>query len=517
MSRSPQPTGFDAALILDTAREAFIAMDRDGHVREWNRAACDTFGWSRAEALGAELAELIIPEELQGAHRAGLARFLDTREGPVLDKRVELPALHRSGRRLTVEITISAPVTDDGVFFHAFAHDITERTRRDRFQRAHLAVTEALAIADASDMPHLVLGALAEAGEWSYAGWWAVDPEADTLRRYVAWNRDDDANEAFAATSQTARFSRGDGIPGRAWELGEAIWVEDLSVDRRGLRGPAAGAAGLRAGVVVPLRIGSEVVGLMEFFGESPRSEDPTLIAHLTAVTAQVAQFVARSRAERRAAEVQDAFVANISHELRTPLTSIMGFAQTALDHDFDAAQWAAFMQIIHQQSQRLGRLVEDLLDMSRLQSGAVQLVLAPVDLVAVTREVLAELDEPTCDVCLLEGAGIAIADVDFCRQMLINLVANARHYGDGAVAIEIAADGDTVEVVVIDEGDGVPEFFREQLFDRFTRASSVQELPGTGLGLAIVRELAQLQGGDARYEPAATGGSRFALTLPAA
>src|SRR5687767_2829952 len=105
---SPANLGVDAALILDTSHEAFVAMGVDGRVVAWNRAAEHLFGWTRDEVVGRELAEVIVPDRLREAHRGGLARFLETGEGPVLESRVELPALHKDGRELEVEITISA-------------------------------------------------------------------------------------------------------------------------------------------------------------------------------------------------------------------------------------------------------------------------------------------------------------------------------------------------------------------------------------------------------------------------
>ena len=113
--------------ILETAQEAFISMDADGLITDWNPQAQISFGWSREEVLGRELAETVIPLEYRDAHRRGLERFLTTGEARVQGKRLELTAIHRDGHEFAIEMTISPLVTDDGVSFNAFLRDISER------------------------------------------------------------------------------------------------------------------------------------------------------------------------------------------------------------------------------------------------------------------------------------------------------------------------------------------------------------------------------------------------------
>ena len=121
--------------ILETAHDAFISIDADGLVTGWNPQAEASFGWSRDEMLGRELAAIVIPESDREAHRAGLARFLATGEGSVLGRRLELTALHRDGHEFPVEITISPLETDSGFSFHAFLRDISQR-KHDQEQLA---------------------------------------------------------------------------------------------------------------------------------------------------------------------------------------------------------------------------------------------------------------------------------------------------------------------------------------------------------------------------------------------
>jgi PAS domain S-box-containing protein len=121
-----------ARLIVDTAHDAFVGINSSGTVTAWNAQAERTFGWTRDEILGRNLADTIVPTAFREAHNAGLGRFHDTGEAPVVNQRLELAALHRSGREFPIELTITSPMrTDDGFFFGAFLRDISDRRERD--------------------------------------------------------------------------------------------------------------------------------------------------------------------------------------------------------------------------------------------------------------------------------------------------------------------------------------------------------------------------------------------------
>lgn len=117
--------------ILDTAHEAFVSMDSEGLIREWNSAAEDTFGWPRAKVVGRPLAEVIIPARFREVHQRGIEQFVKTGEGPLMGKRIELPALHRKGHELPVELTISPVKVRGGYLFNAFLHDVSEGKRAE--------------------------------------------------------------------------------------------------------------------------------------------------------------------------------------------------------------------------------------------------------------------------------------------------------------------------------------------------------------------------------------------------
>ena len=133
-----------ARLIVDTAHDAFIGIDSDGNVVAWNAQAEATFGWTSAEVLGHSLAETIVPPGFRDAHTTGMRRFHETGEAPVVNQRLELTALHRSGREFPIELTITSPMkAGDGYFFAAFLRDISDRRERDEELRRTRDAAEA--------------------------------------------------------------------------------------------------------------------------------------------------------------------------------------------------------------------------------------------------------------------------------------------------------------------------------------------------------------------------------------
>jgi PAS domain S-box-containing protein len=118
--------------IIDHALDGFVSMDSKGMVTAWNQSAEDIFGWPARKAIGQRLSELIVPERYRAAHERGLERFLQTGKGPLLDKHVELLAMHRDSHEFPVEMSVTAVKVKGGFVFHAFLHDITDRKRLER-------------------------------------------------------------------------------------------------------------------------------------------------------------------------------------------------------------------------------------------------------------------------------------------------------------------------------------------------------------------------------------------------
>jgi two-component system phosphate regulon sensor histidine kinase PhoR len=236
----------------------------------------------------------------------------------------------------------------------------------------------------------------------------------------------------------------------------------------------------------------------------------------------------------RRLEKIRKDFVANVSHELRTPLTSIKGYVEALIDGGKDDPGTAAqFLDIILRQSNRLNLILNDLLQLSQIESGQVLLRKDPVDLRSVLERTvafikpLADKKQHTVSVSLPPHIPLVAGDEDRLVQVFINLLENAVKYtpDGGAIAVDLlpAANygkpdiGEAIEVRVSDSGIGIPETDRPRVFERFYRVDKARsrELGGTGLGLAIVKHIVEGHGGLVWAEGNDPHGSRFIVKLP--
>jgi two-component system phosphate regulon sensor histidine kinase PhoR len=231
----------------------------------------------------------------------------------------------------------------------------------------------------------------------------------------------------------------------------------------------------------------------------------------------------------RKLETVRTEFIANVSHELRTPLTAIHGYLETLIGGGLDEPEQAGkFLAIVFRHTERLGRLLDDLTDLSNIELGKVRLRLEPVALPDVVESVLAIM-RPRAEA---RGVALAVdlsadlpdvsADHDRLAQILINLVDNAVKYTDAGGRVTVGArrvDAATVEAVVSDTGVGIPRADLPRITERFYRVDRARsrELGGTGLGLAIVKHLVIAHGGELTIESEPGRGTTVRFTLPIA
>ena len=231
----------------------------------------------------------------------------------------------------------------------------------------------------------------------------------------------------------------------------------------------------------------------------------------------------------RRLEQVRTEFVANVSHELRTPLTAIHGYLETLLDGALEEPENARrFLEIVFRHTERLGRLTDDLTDLSNIELGRISLRLEPTRLHEVADSVLtiiaprAVSEAVTVDATLPPDLPEVMVDRDRLAQILINLIDNAVKYTPkgGHVRVEGRGVGQgMVEVTVRDTGVGIPKADLPRLTERFYRVDKARsrELGGTGLGLAIVKHLVLAHGGELHIDSELWKGTTVRFTLPEA
>jgi PAS domain S-box-containing protein len=513
--------------VLETAHDAFVAIDAAGDVCDWNPQAEAVFGWTRAEAIGRGLDELIIPPGQRGAARRLLERFVATGDGPALHRRQELVALHRDGHEFPVEVTVSALALDGGYRFSAFARDISARKRAERYVGAQHAVTRVLAeSASLEEARPRILEALGTRLGWDLGMLWSVDPRNRCLRCDDVWSG---AGLDAEPPSREMVLSPAAGLPGAVWATGEPAWLDDSSAQADSPQRRAAARRGLRSAIALPIRSRGEVLAVIEFARRDRWRPDPELIAMMATIGSQLGQFFERKRAEREAERLKDEFFALVSHELRTPLTSISGYLEILLEEDENPVsdhQRRHFLGVIDRNARRLERLVGDLLFVARLEEGRLRLDPSAVDLNRLAGEAI-EVAAP-----MAEQRGIRLrlacepiplfqGDPGRLGQSLDNLLSNALKFTPcgGRVDVRLSRRGDLALIEVRDSGVGIPEAEQGRLFERFFRASTATEqaIPGVGLGLTIVKAIVEGHGGAIVVESQEGLGATFRLELPLA
>lgn len=357
---------------------------------------------------------------------------------------------------------------------------------------------------------------------------------AGQLASTSLWHLDDPQRyEAFREVSEIMTFAPGVGLPGRVLEQRKPAWIVDVTQDANFPRSGAARDTGLRAGFAFPVLVGEEVVALMEFFSDEPAEPDDAVLAIMANVGGQLGRVVERQRAEealRLASQHKSQFLANMSHELRTPLTAIIGVSEMLQEdaHDLDRKDEFEPLDRVLRASRHLLALINDILDLSKIEAGRMDLHTESFAIAPVVQDVvhtvgtLVSRNGNTLKVECPPGIGSMVADQTRVRQVLLNLASNAAKFTEkGTITLRVSRTepGGWIVISIADTGIGMTAEQKARLFQDFVQAdaSTTRKYGGTGLGLAISRRFCQMMGGDITVDSAPGHGSTFTVRLPAA
>jgi signal transduction histidine kinase len=310
-----------------------------------------------------------------------------------------------------------------------------------------------------------------------------------------------------------------------ALESSEVVFSADV---REGDLLPAelVEAFGITSLVTVPLVTGGRCLGFLSADRGGERFElEREQVVLLGAIGALVAVFLEKALAHeslQRLDELKSTFIALASHELRTPAAVVHGIAATLQLRGPELAPGQVFelRKALYEQTDRLRRLVDQLLDLSRMEAGGVSIRPEPIRIRPRLEElVLMVAGDRTGEIVLeVEPELETFADPTALERIVANLIVNALRYGAAPITVTAELPDRHFRLSVEDRGDGVPPEFVPQLFERFTRStpSPAKVESGAGLGLAIARSYALAHGGELLYAPATPRGARFELVLPA-
>jgi len=228
-------------------------------------------------------------------------RYLSTGEGPVLGKRIEMPALRADGTEFPVELAITRIPTDGPPLFTAYLRDISEPKRAEQHRSARLAVTHVLSkAASMGDGACGVLRAVCENLGWDVGFFWTVNHEGTALRCTKSWHGPGVRAEEFETASCTRTFEKGEGLPGRVWASGRPAWILDIAQDANFPRLATAARYDLHSAFACPVVVGEHTLGVIEFFTGRIREPDGDLLEMMGTVAGSIGQFHERKAEEEQ-------------------------------------------------------------------------------------------------------------------------------------------------------------------------------------------------------------------------
>ncbi|HEX3758749.1 MAG TPA: PAS domain S-box protein [Kofleriaceae bacterium] len=522
---------------LRSIGDAVISTDAAGRVRFLNRVAEQLTGWRGDEAVGRSLTEVfpIFNEETGAVVENPVDKVL--REGVVVGLANHTVLRRRDGSELPIDDS-AAPILDpvgaiEGVVL--VFRDASEG-KRELVRRGFLttATEQLLAADDYRDaLTRIVQLAVPRLADW--AGVDLAEPGTTRISQLAVAHVDPAKLELAHAFSR--RYPLDPGRPAgvaQVMRTGQSAFYPELppevldlaAVDdehRRVLR-----ALDLRSVLIVPLRGKGPVFGTISFvLAGSDRRYTRRDLELAEDLARRAGLIIERRRLEEEAEQanrMKDEFLATMSHELRTPLQAILGYA-SMLERGIARDPAKAIAAILRNATAQT-RLVEDVLDVSRIASGKLQLAMTRIDIVAAIRAALESVRPAALarririTEHLPANLGEVLGDFERLQQVVWNLLSNAVKFTPMDGAIEVRAEGvdSTLRVIVRDTGKGIAPEHLTAIFERFRQVDSTttREHRGLGLGLAIVRYLVEAHGGTVRAESPGPGqGATFIVTLP--
>jgi PAS domain S-box-containing protein len=520
-------TAHELGAVLETIDEGVYGIDTAGDVTLVNRAALELTGFSREELLGRNSHELLHHTHEDGSpyptEECPVFRSCQTGEGVRTTGEV---FWRRDGTSFPVEY--SAYPLFQGEEITGAVVTFLDRTARRQVQRqrdTQHALTRIFAeVPSLAEAAPLMLAAVCRGLGFDVGLVWNLHGDGDALRAvstYAAAGFED-----LVPTLAAERLSRNGTLPGLALRRGDVVVCTDLERDPP--REVPIGDPRLRFAIAHAVHTENrELAAVAEFFSSRALDEDG-LVDTLRVIGGQVAGYVERQHAQEETQQLRDQIIANVSHELRTPLTAIDGWVHVLLGEEPGPLtdEQRRFLTIVKRNSDRLMRLVGDLLVAGQIEAGKLRLELDEVDVAAVAREtvelVAASAQAKRIDVSVHADAPVLVwGDRQRLGQLLANLIANAIKFtpDDGSVDVRVVRRNGSCYVRVSDTGIGIPKSDRQHLFQRFYRASSATDrgIIGTGLGLAISKAIAESHDGTIELADEDGPGAVFVVELPLA
>jgi two-component system CheB/CheR fusion protein len=518
------------AAIIESSDDAIISKDLNGRITSWNAAAERLFGYTPEEIIGKSITTLI-PLERRHEEPGILERI--RRGEPV--NHYETVRCRKDGTLLDISVTVSPLKNQNGQIIGAskIARDITDRVQNERRRTAQYAVASLLAgswsLAEAAPR---IIESIAAIGNWISGSIWLHDKAGDRLQCTATWHQDRPGLAGFAKATQAIVLTGGAGLPGRVITSQKPAWIRDVNHDDNFPRVAAAAAANLRGAFAFPLSAEGELNGVLELFSPEIAQPDEDLLSLVEALGSQIGLFIHRRRIEeelkrqKEAAEsanaAKDRFLATLSHELRTPLTPILIWAGGMVNDPSLPPEIDEGLQMVCRNVELEARLIDDLLDLTRITRGKLKLHLRKSnahDLLGHAMDIVRDeisSRQLNLSVELQAADHVVMADAARLQQVFWNLLKNASKFTPDRGAVTVRTfnpQPQALWIEISDTGVGIEPEFLDKVFEAFEQLGPRRE--GLGLGLAISKAIVEMHRGSIRAFSEGPGkGAKFVIDL---
>jgi len=548
--------------MVESAPDAIAIADAEGRIALVNKETERRFGYQREELIGKPI-EVLVPERFRKVHIGHRSRYAAEPAIRPMGIGLDLSGCRKDGTEFPIEISLSPAESPDGFHVVSIIRDITDRKKAELGQAQLICEQAARAKAVAAERHSAFLAEasriLASSLDYVstleslgplivpfFADWCSVDiVEKDDRIRQAATIHVNPAQERLFLDLRRKYPPRPSdrygiysvlrtGKPEIAPEISDGLLVE-VARDETHLE--MLRKLGPGSYMCMPLLVRGKAIGAMTFISTaSGRRYGQKDLVPAEELARRAASAIDNSRAYQEARlareeaeeanRAKDDFLATLSHELRTPLNGILGWSCLLSKGTLDPSTSAAAFQSIERNARVQSRLIEDLLDVSRIISGKLKLDVREIDLMPVIEAALsvvapaAEAKRIQIQPDLDPKSGLVLGDAGRLQQVVWNLLSNAIKFTPegGRVGIRLEQIETQVRIQVSDTGQGIPREFLPHVFERFRQADSTSRRihGGLGLGLSIVRHVVELHGGTVRAESAGKGkGATLTATLP--
>ena len=523
-----------AESLIETAQTIVLMLDPQGRIVRFNPYMEEISGYHLEEVQGKDWFTTFLPQQDQGRIQELFLRAV----GDIQTRGQVNPIVTKDGREREIAWYDKTLKDTDGNVAGVLAvgQDITARIRTEetlRHRNEELAALHAIASAASRSLSlsEMLNAALEETMAVLDVGAGVIcllDEASQTLAPAV--------HHGFSQImlQEITGFRVGEGLPGRVAQTGRPLFVSDL--EDSGNVSPVLIQEGWGSLVSAPLKAQDKTVGVITLIAQGRDRFSPENVDLLTAIGHQVGVAVDNARLGEEAAEAEilqeldrlrSELIANVSHELRTPLGLIKVFCTTLLrkDVEFDRETQREFLQDIDEETERLEKIVDNLLDLSRMESGRLRLDRRPTDVGRLIKGVMEAMGTSIQPIQhrfahdIPADPLIAAVDPKHIEQVLRNLLGNAIKYSPEGGTITAGGRGDERQLLiwVSDEGIGIAPRDLEKIFERFYRVESevTMNVRGAGLGLPVCRGIVEAHGGRIWAESIPGEGSTFYFALP--